>query len=65
MITIFISLLFLILLLFIIFKNKNEYFAGSNVSIYSLPNLLPLTYPPYEYHCVFGVPPYNNWCKYG
>jgi hypothetical protein len=58
-----VTILFLITIL-ISFMNTTEYYAGSNVAVYSSPNLTPITYPPYEYHCVFGVPPYNDYCNF-
>ncbi len=65
--TILVVLIILILLIYIIInknKEKKEYYAGSNVTIFSLPNSEPITNPPYEYHCVYDVPPYTNWCNY-
>jgi len=60
-----IFILLLTLYIVVIKSINNEYYPGSNVSVYNLPNLEPITTPPYEYHCVFDVPPYTNWCKYG
>jgi hypothetical protein len=39
-----------------------EYYAG-NVSIYSTPNLKPITPNSNVYNCEFGAPLYIDWCN--
>ncbi len=59
----YLSILICILSVFIYFQNKNEYYAG-NVTIGKISTIKPKT-TKNTYNCVFGAPPYVNWCTYG
>jgi len=65
MLLLILSLIFLSFIIYFIFKlNFNEYYAG-NVTIGKLSTIDPITFPPYQYNCVDGAPPYVDWCMYG
>lgn len=59
----YLAILICILSVFIYFQNKNEYYAG-NVTISQISTINPPTYES-TYNCVFGAPPFVNWCMYG
>ncbi len=59
----FLALAICILSIFIFFQNENEFYAG-NVTVGKISTIDPYT-DQSQYNCVFGAPPYVDWCMYG
>ncbi len=59
----YIIILICILSIFIYFQNENEFYAG-NVTVGQISTINPPTEQS-QYNCVFGPPPFVDWCMYG
>ncbi len=59
-----ISFIAILLAILYISINVYEFYAG-NINVSAVNTLLPITNPPYQYNCAYGVPNYIDWCMLG